>query len=326
MPGLEIPSINEDITRGLELSASQSSPGSNDVGAAWVAPLIMGILSLINTGIGAWQTHKQNKFNEEMWKKNNDYNSPSSQMDRLREAGINPLAYMSTGGLQSTTSEPQEKNFPSLQVNTAMVMQALSLASQMAVNKAQVRNLDASADLKAAQALTETYKRDNLSSLAAKNNFWVAEFAPAQIANIRATEELTRAKIEILPAEALARINYYFVKAEQMQALIDRYKHLNDLSDQQIKESLARMRQIDATIMKLQSETTLNYMNLANASVDYEIKQLMKERTDILNTLTEKQTDFYPWLTGSQIFKNVAGGVMDFTSGLYNFDKHNIIQ
>lgn len=33
---------------------------------------------------------KQNQWAYRMWQKNNDYNSPSAQMERLRAAGVNP--------------------------------------------------------------------------------------------------------------------------------------------------------------------------------------------------------------------------------------------
>ena len=33
---------------------------------------------------------KQNRWNLEQWQRNNDYNTPSAVMTRLREAGVNP--------------------------------------------------------------------------------------------------------------------------------------------------------------------------------------------------------------------------------------------
>ena len=37
--------------------------------------------------------NKQNAWNYEMWQKENEYNSPEAQVNRLRDAGLNPLNY-----------------------------------------------------------------------------------------------------------------------------------------------------------------------------------------------------------------------------------------
>lgn len=48
---------------------------------------------------------KQNEWSLNMWNKTNEYNSPSAQVERLREAGLNPLYYgldgSSANGLES---------------------------------------------------------------------------------------------------------------------------------------------------------------------------------------------------------------------------------
>ena len=47
-----------------------------------------------NNRLQVFLQHQQNQFNQDMWERNNQYNSPQAQMDRLRKAGLNPgLAY-----------------------------------------------------------------------------------------------------------------------------------------------------------------------------------------------------------------------------------------
>lgn len=46
----------------------------------------------------------QKAFTVDMWNKNNEYNDPSAQMDRLRSAGINP--FMGVGNMTNTSSMP----------------------------------------------------------------------------------------------------------------------------------------------------------------------------------------------------------------------------
>lgn len=44
---------------------------------------------------------KQNQWNIDQWKRENEYNSPSAQVQRYLDAGVNPLSAMSSGGIGS---------------------------------------------------------------------------------------------------------------------------------------------------------------------------------------------------------------------------------
>lgn len=50
---------------------------------------------------------KQNQWNVEQWNRENAYNSPSAQMQRLKEAGLNPDMMMGGGISNTSTSSPQ---------------------------------------------------------------------------------------------------------------------------------------------------------------------------------------------------------------------------
>lgn len=56
---------------------------------------------------------KQNEWSLNMWNKTNEYNSPSAQVERLREAGLNPLYYgldgSSANGLESAQALGYER-------------------------------------------------------------------------------------------------------------------------------------------------------------------------------------------------------------------------
>lgn len=58
-----------------------------------------------NYNLGLWNT--QNQYNEQWWNKQNQYNSPAAQMERFKEAGLNPnLIYgqSNMGGSVSTAN------------------------------------------------------------------------------------------------------------------------------------------------------------------------------------------------------------------------------
>lgn len=52
--------------------------------------------------------NRQNAWNMEMWQKENEYNSPEAQVQRLRDAGLNPLYY----GLDGTSANALESAQP----------------------------------------------------------------------------------------------------------------------------------------------------------------------------------------------------------------------
>nr|QPB07370.1 MAG: DNA pilot protein [Microvirus sp.] len=49
---------------------------------------------------------RNNQFNYEMWMRNNEYNSPASQMQRFKEAGLNPALIYGSSGNAGNSSAP----------------------------------------------------------------------------------------------------------------------------------------------------------------------------------------------------------------------------
>lgn len=205
------------------------------------------VISLLTTaarfGFEAWQTKKQNEYNKQLLDQQNEYNSPVSQMARLKEAGINPMLLASQGGVSAGSSELGKKEVPNYSgvINSQMMMNALSLMSQISVNNAQIRNLDASADLKASQALTEASKKKYYDSYANKADFWTTNLGPAQARFMNLKADYSATELKYADSWIATRIYLNMASAEQKEALVERYSHLNNLTDQQIKESLARI-------------------------------------------------------------------------------------
>lgn len=54
---------------------------------------------------------KQNQFNLDMWRMNNEYNSPQAQMKRFEEAGLNPALIYGQGSA-GLSSSPPVQNVP----------------------------------------------------------------------------------------------------------------------------------------------------------------------------------------------------------------------
>ena len=80
-----------------------------------MGPLLAGAAALGSTLANAFSSSNQNKKNrewqEKMWNMNNEYNSPIMQMQRFKEAGLNPHLIYGQGnsGNASMASLPQQE-------------------------------------------------------------------------------------------------------------------------------------------------------------------------------------------------------------------------
>ena len=100
------------------------------LGAGIAGAATSGAFGLAGAGINYAQNVRlqkmQNDFNLEMWNKNNEYNSPQAQMQRFKDAGLNPNLIYSQGSA-GLSSSPPVKNAPE-GVDWSKSMQKLSEA------------------------------------------------------------------------------------------------------------------------------------------------------------------------------------------------------
>lgn len=152
------------------------------------APLVAGALiaggaSILGAGINAGSTASMNKktrkWNEQMysrqrtdalsdWNMQNAYNTPEAQMQRLREAGLNPnLVYgngadVTAGPTRSTEAKSWNPTPP--QVDLSGVGSAFSQYYDATVKQAQVDNMAAQKTLIEQQAIHEGLKAANTAA------------------------------------------------------------------------------------------------------------------------------------------------------------------
>lgn len=105
---------------------------------------------------------KQKRDARADWERQNEYNHPLEQMNRLRQAGLNPnLVYGkgadNTAGVIAQASQPKVNFTPS-----QLPQQILSLAQNLRLQKAQTDNVAANTSVALAQ-------KNNLESITAKN-------------------------------------------------------------------------------------------------------------------------------------------------------------
>lgn len=143
--------------------------------------IILGAAQLAGAGANAYAQGKQNKktrkWNEKMyfqqlndnlqnWHRQNEYNKPINQMNRLKEAGLNPMLMQGDGNLGMSTAAPSGADVKSWnpqapQIDTSAItapLNAVLTQRQIEQTGASAGNLKASSSLIYAQELHEKLK------------------------------------------------------------------------------------------------------------------------------------------------------------------------
>ena len=141
------------------------------------AALISGGFGLVGGLISHGDVKEQYKYNKklqdnafahnvEMWNRQNAYNTPSAQMERLQAAGLNPNLVYGNGGATNTATDypkyqagevPQVANIRA--ASRQLALQGFQTALNAKLQAAQAANLNADTQLKGTQnELTATQK------------------------------------------------------------------------------------------------------------------------------------------------------------------------
>lgn len=234
--------------------------------------LIGGFGSLLNSGFGMaaqrnaniqnmqlakyqnnWQTAENEKAyarSVEMWNMQNQYNSPTAQMSRLRQAGLNPnLVYGSGVTGNSAGSAPQYQ--PAKIQRATMepyrgwnlgLSDAASMYMAMRQNKAQVENMEAQNKLIKEQARTEGIRQGNIAMSTARSGFdlnLARELRNVSIDRAIAEKNLSEASA----AGAWTGANQKVLQYELDRTLFDNKIKLSNAEYSTAMEALRKLRQ-----------------------------------------------------------------------------------
>lgn len=171
-----------------------------------------------------WQTSEreaQNDWNYNLWKANNEYNTPAAVQARLEAAGINPDLYVTNGALQGSSIQAQGGHTPSGPV-----------ADTSAWNRYKPIGSVAS------QALADTA-------------------LSAQVAKINAETEGQKHTNDILASDASFRDAFNQGQLDTIESTILVNSSKIKLNDAQASQARSMVEQINASISKIKSETDL---------------------------------------------------------------------
>lgn len=236
----------------------------------------------------------QQAWIEQMYEKNNSYNSPAAQMQRLKDAGLNPDLMYSRGDVGNATAPeaPQQAMTPRYNViPTNTYGQTAQIAADAGLKAAQARLADSqskktdteesllTADYLLRKARTESDIELNNSTIYVNHELGQLNHAEAEVAAKKLQE------IDVAMSEARERINT--MKAQQseidekiVQLKFDRYLRSQEFellckkTYQDMKESNSRINLNAAEVQDMMATQLARVMNL-NASTYMQKKQGM---------------------------------------------------
>lgn len=242
----------------------------------------------------------QQQWIEQMYEKNNSYNSPAAQMQRMKDAGLNPDLMYSRGDVGNATAPEAPAQAPTPRFNvipTNTYGQTAQIAADSGLKAAQARLADSqskktdteesllTADYLLRKARTESDIELNNSTIYVNHELGQLNHAEAEVAAKKLQE------IDVAMSEARERINT--MKAQQaeidekiVQLKFDRYLRSQEFellckkTYQEIKESNSRIALNAAEVQDIMATQMARVMNL-NASTYMMKKQglLASEQT-----------------------------------------------
>lgn len=227
------------------------------------------------------QNDAQN-YNTLMWNKNNQYNSAVSQMQRFKDAGLNPnLIY---GQMQGAGAAPSISAGSAPAAAQAAPVSALETA-QLALINSQKRNIDADTDNKNADTGVKEANANLLTTqeFVAKEDLRIRqelkdkqiEVDDATIANINeSTKKLTEEIANVKADTALKNLEHNFLdksfddRVELIKAQVRNYDSSTNLNNAQAARIVTLLDQelsnLQAAFDEISSRTNLNNQQIEN--------------------------------------------------------------
>ncbi len=232
----------------------------------------------------AWESEVA--YNWEMWNATNEYNSAASQVERLREAGLNPYLMMDGGSAGTGSSESS----PTHNQPNQLPMQAAKMEPYYYPNSNPAQDLMSIAQ--AVGSINQVQKSAAEVESININNQYLRQRNAAELANIiantRNLDAKTRGQVldNVFSGESLnsrvlsAKMNPHFMQYQmnEMQSRID----LNQINRQLADAKLPYVSQqayadVQATLARAERDKSGRYL-------DY-----MKAREAVANTLVKNQ-------------------------------------
>lgn len=193
---------------------------------------------------------QQRDFQEDMWNKENAYNTASAQRQRLEEAGLNPYIMMNGGsagaaqsvGTGATASASGNAQMQPFQADYSGISQSIGSFFQSQVQQAQVSQLQGQKNLADAQAM-EALSHVDWSKMTKETREYLKAtgLARAQLGYSKEMQELdnmaytgrllqAQGTAQLLDAESKTILNKYLDQQQQADLNLKASEYYNQMS------------------------------------------------------------------------------------------------
>ena len=261
---------------------------------AVVEALVAGIGGAFNSIFQGRQNRKNREFQErenqinrqfavDMWNKQNEYNLPTNQMQRLRDAGINPHLAYSNGQPMNTSNAPATPSgIGSMPQGIAPQMNIGEIFNAL-MTKAQIKQMEAQtektlAEKEEVEARTEGIGKDNKVKdieLTHKDRQMLAEIG------------VNEQNIE----ESKSRVESSVLTNKKVEQEIENLKSQKNLTDQQVDNLKKALVLMDAQINNTKADTNLKILQKGNLRAQTRLLLAQAQGQDISNKYTPAQFD-----------------------------------
>ena len=204
----------------------------------WISTAIAGVSQGVNALLQSGQNRKNREFQErenekarqfavQQWNAQNEYNLPTNQMERLRDAGINPhLAYSNGTPMNSSNAPAAPSGVSSLPAGEAPKFN-LGELYQTLLTKSQIKNMDADTAKKEAEKREVEARTENTSTDTEIKKVELNHKDREIMAKINVDEQ----QVE----ESKSRIESSEVANRKMEQEIENLKSQKNMTDQQVE-------------------------------------------------------------------------------------------
>lgn len=269
---------------------------------------------------------QQRDFQENMWNKENAYNTASAQRQRLEEAGLNPYLMMNGGsagsagsvGAGAAASSSGNAQMQPFQADYSGIAHAVGSVFQSQVQQAQVSQLQGQKNLADAQAMQALSKVD-WSKMTNETREYLKKtgLARAQLGYSKEMQELenmsfagrllqAQGTTQLLDAEAKTVLNKYLDQQQQADLSTKAAEYYNQMShghlnynqakkvlaDEVLTYARAKGQKISNKVAEATADSLIRASNAVNHSnAEYSEEQSKHARTNAKNDVWTKYHD-----------------------------------
>lgn len=300
-----------------------------DVKRYWLPALIGAIGAFAGSALGWGSQSSANSANKnlaqykydkdlEMWNRQNNYNTPSAQMQRYAQAGINPNIIASQGNAGNATGMP-EYSSPDMKAYNGWNDLGASAVSQAIIQKYQLDNQTRSTDSQVStnKALQSKYNAEARNTIMKTETEYWQSIIKAKEAGIldefgakEAAERLKQLQKQNEEIDSRIDLNASQKEVNESVTAVNNQKIKN--MQQDIRESLSRIGVNNARIGEITENTALLGQKILESGLTQQQLQYVLDTnpdSDITKYWNEQQNEI------NVMYKRLHNEVLDASAG-----------